>query len=361
MLPAILLFGIATSLEDHKKGKIRNIWIISAIGYSFFILFTAVSSMLLLRTPLNYSYITDYFVNIGFALSSGFIIWYIGLWSAGDAKLFLAYASLLPLTVYSFGYIPHFPSFIILINTFVPLLAFFFFRIFIQKNIRKRLSKLKFFVNPKNLLSMLISILGISWLIGFVSSLIGIQLDIFSHLFFLLIVYTILEKTLPIPIYEVGIILSILRLAFDFNNIISLQFLFGFIRNVLSFVVIKYLLIELSHDIFTTPVFIENLKPGMVPAEIIYKEGKKYKKKSITFSSLFDTLKKKRKLKPLFEQALKEKDIEKLKILHKKGLFESHQLKVHQMIPFALFMFMGVLLTIIFQGNFLIPFLKLFG
>ena len=210
-LPAILLFGIITSLEDYKKGKIRNIWVISAIVYSLFILFAAVSALLLLDSPVRYSYIIDYFVNLLFALFSGFMIWYMGMWSAGDAKLFLAYAALLPLSVYSYGYMQNFPSFIILINTFVPLLGFFFFRIFIQKNIRKRLSKLKFLVQPRNILSMMISVLGISWLISFITSLIGIRLDIFSHLFFLLIIYTTLEKFLQLPLNTSVFIISLYK------------------------------------------------------------------------------------------------------------------------------------------------------
>ena len=64
-------------------------------------------------------YFNELILSVFFALFAGFIMWYVGLWTAGDAKLFVAYTAIVPLSVYNYGYIKYFPSMTILINTFV--------------------------------------------------------------------------------------------------------------------------------------------------------------------------------------------------------------------------------------------------
>ena len=77
---------------------------------------------------------------LALAFAFVFIIWKIGMWSTGDAKLFLAYVALLPLSVYSNGYINYFPSLTLFINTFVPMAIFFILKMLIQadRKIKKK-------------------------------------------------------------------------------------------------------------------------------------------------------------------------------------------------------------------------------
>ena len=91
----------------------------------------------------------------------------------------------------------------------------------------------------------------------------------------------------------------------------------------------------------------------MVPAERIYVENKNYKKESIMhfgfFSHTPEKTKKKNYLFDVTAKGLTKMDVQKLKKLEKKLGFE--HLRIHQTLSFAPFMFAGVLLTILFQGN----------
>jgi Flp pilus assembly protein protease CpaA len=105
LLPAIVLFGLATSYSDIRHGKIRNRLVAAAIIYSFLATAAVTLSLVLAGEPVFSGYLPAYTVNIAAALVFGFGFWYAGLWGAGDAKLFVAYSSLVPLSFYSYGYI----------------------------------------------------------------------------------------------------------------------------------------------------------------------------------------------------------------------------------------------------------------
>jgi len=95
----------------------------------------------------------------------------------------------------------------------------------------------------------------------------------------------------------------------------------------------------------------------MIPAEIVYKKGKKY---LTTEAKLFSLL----SFKPqegkiiLDRKPLTKDDIKKIQKLHSEGSFKPHTIRINQTVPFAPLLFLGVLLTIIFQGNMIIFFLR---
>jgi hypothetical protein len=62
--------------------------------------------------------------NLGLGLGVGILLWLLGVWAAGDAKLFAVYAFLLPPAVYTRSYLDMFPALPLLINVFA--FAFFF-------------------------------------------------------------------------------------------------------------------------------------------------------------------------------------------------------------------------------------------
>jgi len=98
----ILLFGTITSYEDIRWGRIRNKYILSAL------LFTAlINSLMFLGVIEDHNLDEGYYL----ALLINVII------AFGDAKLFSAYAALVPLTTYRQGYTQYFPSFTLLSNT----------------------------------------------------------------------------------------------------------------------------------------------------------------------------------------------------------------------------------------------------
>lgn len=115
----ILFLGIATSLEDIRTRKIRNKWIVSSV--CFVVLFYAFVFLVddKINGAMRWDIARDVSVNSVLALSAGFILWKAGVWPPGDAKLFFAYALLVPLPFYANGYLPYFPSLALLINIFL--------------------------------------------------------------------------------------------------------------------------------------------------------------------------------------------------------------------------------------------------
>ena len=50
-------------------------------------------------------------------------------------------------------------------------------------------------------------------------------------------------------------------------------------------------------------------------------------------------------------EGLTKEDVEKINKLHSEGKFKPHVISIYHTVPFAPFMFLGVLMTIIAQGN----------
>jgi hypothetical protein len=134
-LPVVFLIGSITSYQDYKYSKIRNKWILWGLAWAlsvylllclwllsdeYFTLFHRAKDFM------SFVYIHDALLNAFISLAIGYLIWYFDLWSAGDAKLFFVFSLLLPLTHYSSSYLPYFPSFALLINVFAPAMLFLF-------------------------------------------------------------------------------------------------------------------------------------------------------------------------------------------------------------------------------------------
>jgi len=196
LLIPIFIIGFVTSFEDFKYGKIRNKWIkigflwgLAVFGlyvfWNFFFLFLqyfeiAPRSVFLLR----FSYLGEVLLNTGIALVVGFLMWYWNAWSAGDAKLFALFSFLLPLKFYSETYLSYFPSFALLINIFVIALGIFlmilswtFFHWFFTKE-RKALSEKEKIIQKKkfrkNLFSLFKEVLNLLVIFFVIVSFFGI-------------------------------------------------------------------------------------------------------------------------------------------------------------------------------------------
>jgi len=90
-LPMILFLGAVTSYEDIKQGKIRNKWILIAFAYA--LLANILIFWVLANSPAQaprLAYFIELGITVAISLLLGFIMWWIGLWTAGDAKLFAA-------------------------------------------------------------------------------------------------------------------------------------------------------------------------------------------------------------------------------------------------------------------------------
>jgi len=331
----ILLFGVTTSYEDIQEGKIRNKYVLLA-----FIFTALINSLMFFGFIEDHSFDKGYYlallINVIIAFLVGFAFWICDIWTPGDAKLFTAYAVLVPLTTYQLGYASYFPSYTLLSNTFTPLFFLILLSVpFSIKNADKKLIKNLF--NPKILADRIIFLFGFLWFFNALFSFLGMQLTFLMYLLLFIAIPYIFNRIKFISLIRASIILSILRLIFDFNAVFTIRFLIFFISLVFVFVIVM-LLIGLGGFFKTTTVVnIENLKAGMVLAEEI-RSGDE-----IISSG---------------NRKLAEDEIELLSKLYREKRLESDLIRIQQTLPFAPFLFFGVLLTYFCQGD-LIVFLKI--
>lgn len=155
--PIIILIGFFTSREDFLKSKIRNKWILIGLMSSFFIYFIFwILYWLRVGEPL--SSVTDKFlwnfdkwaINLAVSCTVGYLLWHFKMWGAGDAKLFITYAALIPMGQYSRVYFNYyFASFFLLLAIFIPATLFilinsitYFIKKFNFSEIKKRIMEL---------------------------------------------------------------------------------------------------------------------------------------------------------------------------------------------------------------------------
>ncbi len=347
-LPGILILGILTSYTDIRYGKIRNIHIALALVYSVFVYVF----LILTLDSYRVAYLGEWISTAFLSLFIGYIIWHVGLWTAGDAKLFFAYSLLVPLSVYSYGYIPFLSSVNILINTLCPIFIIMSILLLFRTTWKEKLFYLKSAFEPKQIVQLFIFLFALIWVMSLVFSKLNVTLDYFSGIFFIFLIIIILEKLIFGRLFWLIIILSLLRLFFD-KSVYSFGTWKFLLLIWLIFIITRFFILSIGYRLLTKKVDIKLLTPGLVPAELIYQEGKTYKKEKILYFSLFSYLyEKTKKKKYLFEpvsEGLTGKEVKKLKSLENKLPFE--HLRVHKTLSFAPYMFFGVLLTVLFQGN----------
>lgn len=118
-LPIIIFIGLITSYQDFKYGKIKNKWVLSGLvwGLAVYAFFAVLA---LFGSPTTFFYYAPrIFINSIIALGVGYLFWRLDLWSAGDAKLFFIFSFLLPIEHYQRSNLPYFPSFALLVNIFL--------------------------------------------------------------------------------------------------------------------------------------------------------------------------------------------------------------------------------------------------
>lgn len=136
-LPIILFLGVVTSYEDIKTSRIRNQWILLCLSsiffiYLFFFLAAGLSNQGIISATLGkiaFNVLLNFHkwaINLCISTIAAYLLWQFDIWGAGDAKLFICYSALIPLSKYPtayFGY--YFASFALLLTTFIPAACFF--------------------------------------------------------------------------------------------------------------------------------------------------------------------------------------------------------------------------------------------
>jgi len=349
-LPMILFIGGITTYQDIKYGKIKNIWIMLALAYAVIANIALVIVVTQLGQDVRPAYFIELSVSVAISLFIGFAMWWIGLWTAGDAKLFTAFTALIPLTVYKYGHVPYFSSSNVLINTFVPFFVMYFFMLMFRTTIKQKIHYMLKSLEPKQLLFLFLFLFAFMWPTQLFFSLTNIPANYFYSIVFLFLMMVVFEKIFGKRFMYVLVVLGIIRVIFD-PSLLSTNTLYSLLSTMAGFVFLRFFILYAGYDLLTVNTDIGLLKKGMVPAELIYKEGKKFRKQRILMFSMLSYLAEAAKKRDyVFETAaegLTERDVAKLK-KHKLG-FE--HLRIYKTLSFAPYLFAGVILTIIFQGD----------
>jgi len=351
-LPMILFLGAITSYEDSKESKIRNKWIVLAIIYAIvanIVLYIVYQSIGVQARP---EYFIELLVTALLSLVVGFIIWWVGLWTAGDAKLYAAFSALLPLSVYTYGYFHNFASVNILINTVVPFFMYYTVIMIVKTTWKQKLHYIKMTLQTENTLGLLLFLFGFLWLLYSFYYFTGVGGNYFISLALLFIILFTLEKIFGENLIKVFVVIAVLRLLFD-DRVLALASWVDLAYTFVGFLVLRFFILYMGYDYMTKRVDVSLLKEGMVPAEVIYRSGDKFhKRRYLHFSMLSYIQEKTRKRDYLFEltaEGLTPEDLEAIKKNSNDFTFE--HLRIYKTLSFAPYLFIGVLLTILFTGN----------
>jgi hypothetical protein len=352
-LPAIVMLGLATSYTDITQGKIRNRHCMLAIAYG--IISLVVASILLHQQgiTLNARYYLDVGLNVIVAIIISFIIWNTGLLTAGDMKLFLAYSILIPLSVYKYGYVQFFPASTILVNTFVPLfISIFLFMLFRTTWIEKR-EAIRSSLEPKRLGILAIATFGFSWIIGKAINLITfLPRDYFTMILMVFLVMVVCEKLLRVSFLKVCVILAVARVIFGFGELLTIEPYLTFLFLFCSLLLLRIFVLELSSKMFTKEIGLDELKEGMVIAEVsgATKENPGGAVKVYyDFVNYLMASKTKEDGVGGHSRQLTKEEVDRLK--RKLKIQNVSKIRIHHTIPFAPFMFFGVILTLLLNGE----------
>ena len=360
----ILFLGIVTSYEDIREGKIRNKHIILALTLAVIMNLVAIMDSWQRGIDINPGYYSNLILNVVITLLAGFALWRFNLWTPGDAKLFMAYSALVPLSIYHHGQVSYFPSFTIFSNTFILTM----FLILINRLIRGAIflpaaifsrdivGNIKSFknsiikciadiVNSGKIHEKGIFILGFSWILDLIFSFFDVQLTFLMYLVLFTVIPYIFKKIDIISLNRISFILSILRLLLDFNTVFDPVFMKFFILMLAVFTIVKYFLENYGFQSTTKEINIDELKTGMILGERIIKVDEVYKKDR----SMDNPPEKEEIIKANNE--LDTEQIELMQGLVRDKKLDGNMIRIHETLPFAPFLFFGVLVTYFCRGD----------
>ncbi len=329
----ICLVGFIVSYTDLKKGIIKNNIVFPAMAAAFFLNF------------LNGFSFSEFFLNGILAFLLGFLLWLSGLWSAGDSKLFLAFALLFPLPFFSTASL--FPAFTILVNSFVPAFLLLIGLVLFKTTSSQKIDALKQTFKPALVLSVAIFLFSFYWILSIFLPLLPIRLDFFTLAILLFVLVSCVEFLLPKKSIYFFSAIALLFLFLKAPEILTIEFISFFLLFLFFVLILLFFVLRLGITCFGKPVYISKLKPGMVLLEtVVLRSGKLFKKKPLfpSFVNIFGEIKE----KPFIEsgpKGLDKKDIALLKkaVKEKKPSFDF--VLVQETLPFAPIIFAGTILS----------------
>lgn len=373
-----LIAGAATSYGDVFRKKVVNTWLVwtmrnALIVFAFFFILSLISVQQLLPVSLKLFQLTlfrDILINSVGAAAVACSFWYLGIWAAGDAKLFILCAFLIPLPFYSGAYIKYVPSFIFLVNTFIPVFLYVFFMFMlhiigrgiswcgtvVNGNVVKGFAQLKALWGARwrEHLALIFGVLSFFWFLGLLQDLLQgvlrpfIPLQAFFFVLFLLgrnVFQKIFSfKAVQVPFVVVFVLLLSFGLFYEPNRALEL-FLSSMTLSISLFIVISLvnaLFNSYVEDREVRVLPIDELSDHMLLAarsEFVLKRDKAYCDEHVG---------------RLYPDGLLPEQVAPVKSWFKKEGIKT--VEIYKTFPFAPFIFLGGILTLLFQGS---PFLPL--
>jgi len=362
LLVIIFILAIKISYEDIKYGKIKNKWILIGLASGLVIYLILIFLGIFKVLEINWLYFRDLLTNtlISFFVAIG--IWHAGFWTAGDAKLFTLLAFLLPLDYYTKAYIKYFPSFSLLYNIFIPIFVYFILRgflYFLPRFLLRPKETLKKIKEKGRETSQEKKKKGAFGFLGFIA------------VFFLLMIF---QRNLSYFLGQIMIpqILIFIFLLFAFKPIykffqkeekavylalilLSIYFIFGLIfyktnliNDLRSFLNPNFLIF-----IFAIPFLNKIADFYLKKTEIKKIPLEELTQKMILAESTIEVIKKDkeffRKIGKLYPDGLEKDQVEEIRNYFKNK--KEEQIEISQTFPFAPFIFLGVVITIILRGS----------
>lgn len=319
------------------------------IGNYIFSYFTG--TILIVR----YSYILELLLNLLLVLIVGFGGWYFKFWTEGDAKLFLAYTAIIPLSVYSFNYIKYAPSYMIILNTLVPLFLYYVLSILfksLHSLFGKGLSEIRSYFTFKSMLLNILLLFSISWIPVLLKVVFEVKLNAIIQYAVVILFSIIVQKTFKGNLLKFFAIISVLRLILD-KSIYSFDYVISFFIMVFILVMIDLIINHLGRDVLYRSATATQLKPGMTIVDIKFNFGsdKSKEEQNKAIQSLVAFIFKHKKVKLEDNIDLGNNDIKAIQKYISDKRLSDISFSVKETMPFAPYLFAGVLLTLYLRGS----------
>ena len=346
---AMLSCGIYTSYTDFRYGKIANI-------YTLILICFGVISQALFVSEGEITWVHSCAILLG-GVGLAFVMFYTGIWAAGDAKLFWGVSLLMPPSVFSQTSETQFYPLILLVNIFILFLGYVILRSIFKTTFQQQwtlvcksfIIQIKQF--PRRFLQML-AYIGVGGAAFYIPTHLGVKLDMAVRIALFLAIALgfnkITSRYIPKK-YEIAFYIPFLLLALFFTipSMIQLGYFFLFIFLISWFLI---LFSSVVHSLFTKEVPIEHLRPNMIPAERIVEIRQagivdKYVKVATDFANPAQE----NVLVDISSEGLTPKQIEQLSENRSLNAFESG-IRIQEKIPFAFMIVIGALVTLLAKG-----------
>lgn len=361
-LPPLILLGFVTSYTDIIYGKIKNKWIVYVLIYGilvylgFFLYYFFNDSslelvLLIAEEKENYSFFAQTIYNFLFTCVIGILIWLSNIWSAADTKLYIAFSFLTPVNVYTAEYIRFFPGIIIIINATIVVLGFLMFTTLKRDFKKLKESFYNLLNNPREIIFNIQIVFLIEWFMKELLSFINIKQTTIFFIFGLLIFVIFFARYLRNLATNSNLIiisLIIVRLIFDFGYVSSMSFFKTFPIIVGVFILLRLFLEDISDKILCKKVPVESLEPGMITDHFLIDTGEKI----IARKPHDEKVPGKNFVVPSVEGFTKE-EINKIEKARRENRLGFKYLEVATKVPFAPFLFLSVILTLLLDGSIL--------